>query len=229
MKTIGILGGMSWESTVIYYTKLNQYVKETMGSEHSAKMLLYSFDYHELEVLLEKNDWTSIEMRLIKEAKALETMGADCLLLGANTMHIAAHKVEQALKIPLIHIVKATREAVKNKGMKKVLLLGTMYTMQSDLYPNLFKEEEIEVVTPSKRNQASLHRIIYQELIKGNFLDASKQKVLEMIDQEDVDGVILGCTEIPLLIKQNDCQVPLLDTLELHVKAAVDFAIIKAK
>lgn len=229
MKTIGILGGMSWESTVVYYTKLNQYVKETMGSEHSAKMLLYSFDYHELEVLLEKNDWTSIEMRLIKEAKALETMGADCLLLGANTMHIAAHKVEQALKIPLIHIVKATREAVKNKGMKKVLLLGTMYTMQSDLYPNLFKEEEIEVVTPSKRNQASLHRIIYQELIKGNFLDASKQKVLEIIDQEDVDGVILGCTEIPLLIKQNDCQVPLLDTLELHVKAAVDFAIIKAK
>ena len=229
MKTIGILGGMSWESTVVYYTKLNQYVKETMGSEHSAKMLLYSFDYHELEVLLEKNDWTSIETRLIKEAKALETTGADCLLLGANTMHIAAHKVEQALKIPLIHIVKATREAVKNKGMKKVLLLGTMYTMQSDLYPNLFKEEEIEVVTPSKRNQASLHRIIYQELIKGNFLDASKQKVLEMIDQEDVDGVILGCTEIPLLIKQNDCQVPLLDTLELHVKAAVDFAINKAK
>lgn len=225
MKTIGILGGMSWESTVVYYTKINQYIKETVGPEHSAKILLYSFDYHELEVLLEKNDWTNIEARLIKEAKALETMGADCLMLGANTMHIAAYKVEQALNIPLIHIVKATREAVKNKGMKKVLLLGTMYTMQSDLYPNLFKEEGIEVITPSKRDQASLHRIIYQELIKGDFLDSSKQKVLEMIDQERVDGVILGCTEIPLLIKQSDCQMPLLDTLELHVKAAVDFAI----
>ena len=225
MKTIGILGGMSWESTVVYYTKINQYVKETIGPEHSAKILLYSFDYHELEVLLEENDWTNIESRLINEAKALETMGADCLMLGANTMHIAAHKVEQALKIPLIHIVKATRDAIKNKGMKKVLLLGTMYTMRSDLYPNLFKEEGIEVITPSKRDQASLHRIIYQELIKGDFLDSSKQKVLGMIDQERVDGVILGCTEIPLLIKQSDCQVPLFDTLELHVKAAVDFAI----
>ena len=225
MKTIGILGGMSWESTVVYYTKINQYTKEMMGPEHSAKILLYSFDYRELEVLLEANDWSSIETRLIKEAKTLETMNADCLMLGANTMHIAAHKVEQALKIPLIHIVKATRDTTKINGMKKVLLLGTMYTMQSDLYPKLFKEEGIEVITPSKRDQASLHRIIYQELIKGDFLNSSKQKVLEMIDQQSVDGVILGCTEIPLLIKQSDCQVPLLDTLELHVKAAVDFAI----
>lgn len=227
MKTIGLLGGMSWESTLIYYKKINEYVKLFAGESHSAKIVMVSFDYHELKVLLEQDDWASIETRLSEAALKLQAIGADCVLICANTMHIAAEALQKSLSIPLIHIAKVTAIEAKQQKMTRVLLLGTHYTMRSDLYPAIFKAHDIEVITPSKRDQGLIHRIIYQELIHGRFLAESKQKLLDVIHQEDVDGVILGCTEIPMLIQQADLDIPLLDTLDLQAKQAVLFALDK--
>lgn len=227
MKTIGLLGGMSWESTLIYYKKINEYVKQFAGNEHSASIVMVSFDYYELKVLLEQDDWPSIERRLSEAALKLQAMGADCVLICANTMHIAAQAVQKALSIPLIHIVQVTATEAKQQQMKRVLLLGTHYTMRSALYPSIFKAQDIDVITPSKRDQGLIHRIIYQELIQGQFLAESKQKLLAIIAKEDIDGVILGCTEIPMLIQQTDLDIPLLDTLDLQAKQAVLFALNK--
>jgi aspartate racemase len=221
MKTIGLIGGMSWESTTIYYKKINEYTKQMLGDSHSAQLLLYAYDYHELETLLEKNDWSSISKSLIEKATKLQSAGADFIVICANTMHIVADKITQNIQIPLLHIAEAVKKVAVDQHMKRVLLLGTMYTMQSTIYQNIFNENHIEVITPTQRDQALIHRIIYKELIKGKFLDDSRQKVIDIINKHDIDGVILGCTEIPLLIEQQDVQVPILDTLDIHAKTAV--------
>ncbi len=225
MKTIGLLGGMSYESTLEYYRLINQDIQKRLGGSHSAKILLYSFDYAELEQLLKLNDWKQIEDRLSQEGNKLKHAGADQIALCANTVHLVAKDVEKRVGLPLIHIAEATAQKVSEKGLKKVLLLGTIYTMGSTMYSDIFKQKKIDMITPSPRDQAFIHRTIYQELIRGLFKEESKNKFLDIInhifEEEKMDGVILGCTEIPLLIHQQDLELPLFNTLEIHVEKIV--------
>jgi aspartate racemase len=228
MKTIGLLGGMSWESTLEYYRLINLEVKSRFGGSHSAKILMYSFDYHELELLLEQDRWDEITKLLVYHGKKLKESGADVLVICANTMHIVANEVEKQVGLPLIHIAKATLNEVQNLGLKKVLLIGTMYTMKSTLYPDIFSDQDVSIITPDTRDQALIHRTIYKELILGIFTNESKENFIEIINKSKlmgVQGVILGCTEIPMLIQQQDLDIPLFNTMKVHVKAAVDFAI----
>ncbi|MBU1143424.1 MAG: amino acid racemase [Firmicutes bacterium] len=228
MKTIGMLGGMSFESTVDYYKEINEGVRNHLKGSHSARIIMYSFDYAELEVLLEKNMWDEVTNRLTEEAIKLKNQGADFLVLCANTMHIVADEVERRSGLKLIHIVQSTLAYTKEKKIKKVLLLGTLYTMQSDMYPNIFKEDQITVVTPNKVDQAFIHRTIYLELIRGIISENSKNRLLSIIKEhqkDGVEGVILGCTELPLLIKQSDLEIEVMNTLKLHAQAVVKYAI----
>lgn len=228
MKTIGILGGMSFESTTVYYQEINQLINKNLKSSHSAKILLYSFDYRELEILLEQNDWEKITHRLITQANKLKLAGADFLLIGANTMHIVADQIEEATQLKICHIVDATLENVKSLKLKKVLLLGTKYTMQSSIYQNRFEKQEIEVITPPTEDQDTIHDIIYNELILGDFKVSSKQKIIDIMKssmKHGVQGFILGCTEIPLLIHEEDVDAPIFNTLKLHAKQAVKWMI----
>jgi len=226
MKTIGLLGGMSYESTLEYYRLINQGIQRAMGGSHSAQILLYSFDYRELEVLLEKDHWQQIEDRLTEEGHKLKEAGADMIALCANTVHIVAKNVEKRVGLPLIHIAEATADKAIDKGLKKVLLLGTIYTMGSTMYKDIFKQKNIELITPSLRDQAFIHRVIYHELIRGIFNEGSRIKFLEIIhkieEESTIDGVILGCTEIPLLIEQKHIELPLLNTLEIHVEKMIE-------
>lgn len=228
MKTVGLLGGMSYESTLVYYQKINQEIQKIFGGSHSAKILMYSYDYAILEEILVKDQWNLIIDELVDKGLKLKQAGADFIVLCANTMHIVADEVEHQIGLPLLHIAKATRDYALDQNMKKVLLLGTTYTMNSSLYPQLFNEKEIVVITPSPREKAFIHRTIYHELIKGIYSFESKEKFLDIIShyqKENIDGVILGCTEIPLLIKQEDIHVPLLNTLDLHVKSIVQYMV----
>jgi len=228
MKTVGLLGGMSYESTLVYYQKINQDIQKRYGGSHSAQILMYSFDYARLETLLIEDKWDCIINELVDKGLKLKQAGADFIVLCANTMHLVADEVEKKVGLPLIHIAKATRTYAIEHKMKKVLLLGTTYTMNSPLYNNLFKEKEIEVITPSPREKALIHRTIYQELIKGIYLSESKQKFLDIISnyqKQHIDGVILGCTEIPLLIKQEDTETPILNTMDLHIDSIISYII----
>lgn len=224
MKTIGFLGGMSYESTVEYYKKINQLVQNELGGSHSARLVMYSFDYDELEKLLEKSDWNKITERLVEEGLKLKQAGASYLVLCANTMHIVADQVEKQVGLPLIHIAKVTMKYAFDHGYKKVLLLGTKYTMDHLMYPNIFKEKNIDIITPHHDEKALIHQTIYQELIRGQFLDKSRQKFIQIIKKYELKGieaVILGCTEIPLLIHQDDIELPILNTMDLHIKEIV--------
>jgi aspartate racemase len=220
MKTLAMLGGMSYESTLTYYQVINEVINQKMGGSHSAKIIMYSFDYAELESLLEKGEWQRIEDRLTEEALKLKACGADGFLLCANTMHLVADKVEKRVGLPLIHIAKETIKEVKAKGIQNVGLLGTMYTMQSDLYDKLAKAENITIVKPSPEQQMKIHDVIYKELIVGKMHDQSRRDLLAIIDSLEVDGVILGCTELPLLIREKDLDIARFDTLYLHAKKA---------
>jgi aspartate racemase len=228
MKTIGLLGGMSWESTLEYYRLINLEVKRQLGGSHSAKILMYSFDYHELELLLEQDRWDEITKLLVYHGKKLKESGAEILLICANTMHIVADEVEKQVGIPLVHIAKATLNQVKYLDLTNVLLVGTIYTMKSTLYPNIFSHQDVSVIVPDIRDQAMIHRTIYHELILGIFSNESKVKFIEVINKaklKGIQGVILGCTEIPMLIQQQDLDIPLFNTMEIQVKAAVDFSL----
>lgn len=227
MKTVGLLGGMSFESSLVYYQKINQSIQNIYGGSHSAKILMYSFDYAVLEKLLENHQWNQIIDELVDKGLKLKQAGADCIVLCANTMHLVADQVEEKIGLPLIHIAKATINYALKHQMKKVLLLGTSYTMDSSLYPHFFKQKEMEVITPSPEEKMFIHHTIYHELIKGIYQSSSKAKFLDIINHyhRQIDGVILGCTEIPLLIKQEDHKLPLLNTLDLHVDAIVKFMI----
>jgi aspartate racemase len=229
MKTIGLLGGMSWESTLEYYRLINLEIKNKLGGSHSAKILMYSFDYHELEKLLVENRWDDITALLIQAALKLKQAGAELLVICANTMHIVADQVEKATGLPLIHIVKSTLNQAKSLGLKKLALLGTMYTMESPLYPSIFHADGIEIILPSRRAMGMIHRTIYQELILGTLKESSRDQFLNTIHdlrKEGAEGVILGCTEIPLLIKSE--HLPdffVLDTMKIHAKDAAESAL----
>jgi len=229
MKTIGMIGGMSWESTVSYYKALNRGVKESLGESHSAKIWLYSVDFAEIKTLQHQGEWQKAAEILSAAAQKIEIAGADFLLICTNTMHKVASEVQAGISIPLLHIADITAEILIADGVTKVGLLGTQFTMDEDFYKGRVSEKYgIEVIVPEKPQQEIVHNIIYSELILGEIKDDSRQRYLEVIDQLYVQGaqaVILGCTEIALLVQQHHTEVPLYDTTEIHAAQAVKLAL----
>ena len=229
MKTIGIIGGMSWESTVTYYQLLNRMVRERLGGLHSAKILLASVDFEEIERLQRESKWREAGRQLGEIGRGLEAAGADFLLIATNTMHLCAPDVEAMVKIPLLHIGDATAQVVRRAGAKRVALLGTRYTMEQDFLKARLAAGGLEIVVPEAAERAEINRIIFDELCCGQVLEPSRayfRRVIERLAKEvHVEGVILGCTEIDLIVKQADSPVPVFDTTEAHAKAAVELAL----
>ncbi|MCB2220321.1 MAG: amino acid racemase [Bacteroidetes bacterium] len=226
MKTIGLVGGITWQSTLDYYRIINQETIRLLGGSHSARILLYSFDWEEINGLRNSGNFEKVGPRLAEEALRLESLGAGVILLCANTAHKFAGEVRQRLSVPLIHIADATGKEIMSKGLKKVLLLGTQYTMQERfISEKLEKEYRVDVVVPGDNDIREISRIIFEELVNAKFLHSSKKYLMELIHSTpDIDGVILGCTELPLVIKPEDTTLTLIDTTYLHAKAAVAFA-----
>ena len=229
MKTIGLLGGMSWESTQGYYRAINEGVKGKLGGLHSAELVLYSVDFQPIETLQHQGDWQGTADILAKAAIATEAAGAQCLLICTNTMHKVAEQVEQAVSIPLLHIADATAEVLLKQQIKTVGLLGTAFTMEQSFYKGRLTDKyDLSVIVPDSEDRAIVHRVIYEELCLGNTDPESKQsylKIIEKLAENGAEAVILGCTEIGLLVNQMDTTVPLLDTTMIHAQAAVDFAL----
>jgi aspartate racemase len=231
MKTIGLIGGMSWESTAIYYTMINRSVQQKLGGLHSAKLVLVNVDFAEIEALQMSEDWTKAAEILSKAAKSLQDAGADFFLICTNTMHIVANEVASSVSIPLLHIADATARELKNQNITRVGLLGTQFTMQQPFYKDRLRDQfAIEVIVPTAFEQQLIHQVIYDELCLGKILDVSRHQYIEVISglaKRGVQGVILGCTEIALLVQPQHTNVKLFDTTSLHVKTAVDFALLK--
>lgn len=228
MKTIGLIGGMSWESTTTYYQIINETVKEVLGGLHSAKCILYSVDFHEIEVCQAKGDWQRSAEILSDAAKALERAGADFIVICTNTMHKVMPEIQSVTQLPILHIAEMTAQTLKKQKITKVGLLGTKYTMQQDFYKQVIKEHDIEVVVPDEEDMVEINRIIYEELCKGIIKEASQKTYLEVMEKlkaQGADGIILGCTEIGLLVKQVDTSIPLFDTTIIHAKSAAMRAI----
>ncbi len=228
MKTIGIIGGLSWVSTVDYYRLMNETVNQRLGSVYSARIILYSVEFNEIKTLTFADDWAAIIKIITSIAKKLEAAGADCIVLGANTMHKIADEVQRAVSVPVIHIAMVTAAAIEKKHLHKVALLGTKYTMEFDFYPEKLAQKNITTIIPDEEDRKFLNDAIYNELGKNIFLPSTKEKFLTIIHklvEKGAEGVILGCTEIPLLIKQDDCTVPVFDTTLIHATAAIDFAL----
>lgn len=225
MKTIGLLGGMSWESTLSYYKIINEETKKALGKLHSAKIAMISVDFEPIEVLQHKGDWDGTAKILVQEAKNIQNAGADFLLICTNTMHKVAPQIENQIDIPILHIADSTGEALKNDCIKKVGLLGTAFTMQQDFYKNrLIEKFDLNVQVPNEEDTKIVHKIIYEELCLGKIEENSKNEYIRIIENLVKDGceaIILGCTEIGLLVQQKDASVPLYDTAEIHAKAAV--------
>lgn len=229
MKTIGLLGGLSWESTLEYYRTINRTVKERLGGLNSAKIVLYSVNFAELiEYDHHGKSKKAVEL-IINAAKSVESGGADCLLICTNTIHKMYKSVQKRIDIPILHIADAAAEKIKEKKLRKVGLLGTKPTMEMDFYKKrLTEKHDIETVIPEESDREIVHSIIFGELVLGKFLEKSKIKYLDIIKKlqsKGAEGVILGCTEIPLLIKQEDCKIPVFDTTTIHAQAAVNFAL----
>jgi len=228
MKTIGLIGGMSWESTLEYYRIINETIKEKLNKLHSAKIIMYSVDFEEIELLQHKGKWDELTSLMIEIAQRLEKAGADFIVICTNTMHKVAEDVEKSVEIPLLHIVDVTAEKIKAKGINKVGLLGTRFTMEDNFYRDRLRKHGIEAIIPSEKEREIVHSVIYNELCLGVIKESSREKFKEIIKnlaKRGAEGVILGCTEIPLLIKQGDIDLPLFDTTEIHAKASVDFAL----
>ena len=229
MKTIGMIGGMSWESTVSYYKALNRGVKEALGESHSAKIWLYSLDFEEIKTLQHQGEWQKAAKILSDAAQKIETAGADFLMICANTMHKVAEEVQAEISIPLLHIADVTADALVADGVTKVGLLGTQFTMGESFYKDRVSEKYgIEVIVPEKSQQEIVHNIIYAELIMGEIKDDARQRYREVRAQLHAQGaqaVILGCTEIALLVQQHHTKVPLYDTTDIHAAHAVKLAL----
>ena len=230
MKTIGLIGGTTWYSTIDYYRYINELVNNKLGGDETAKVILNSVNYGEIKKLTLKNDWDSIANIICTAARKTQAAGADCILLCANTMHHIADKVEQAITIPLIHIADATANEIKKADLKTVALLGTKYTMQLNFLKDRLLTHGINPLIPDEDGIEKVNAAIFNELGKGIILPETKQLFIKIINQlisQGAQGVILGCTEIPLLIKPADCSLPLFDTTFIHATAAVDFALAK--
>ncbi|MBZ9560121.1 MULTISPECIES: aspartate/glutamate racemase family protein [unclassified Modicisalibacter] len=229
MKTIGVLGGMSWESTQSYYRLLNEGVKARLGGFHSARVCLVSVDFADIETLQRAGDWDAAGRYLAASARQVEAGGADCLVLATNTMHCVAEAIETAIDIPLLHIADATGAALREAGIRRVGLLGTRFTMEQPFYRERLEQRHgIEVVVPDAEARQAVHDIIFQELVLGTIDDTSRERYLAIIDtlaSRGAEGVILGCTEIALLVQQAHTALPLFDTTDLHARAALAFAL----
>lgn len=230
MKTIGLIGGMSWESSAVYYDIINKTVKEKLGGHHSCDCLMYSVDFAVIEELQHKGDWDQLTRIMVDAAKRLERGGAELLVICTNTMHKMAPEVEQSISVPLVHLVDVVAGKIREKGLHRVALLGTRFTMEQDFYKGrLIEKHGIEVIVPDIAGIETVHRIIYSELVHGIIREESRQDYFAIIERlivRGAQGVILGCTEIPLLVKQEDCTVPVFDTTTLHAVAAVEAALL---
>jgi len=229
MKTIGLIGGMSWESSGEYYRLINEMVHERLGGFHSAESVMLSVDFAEIELMQREGRWEEMAQRLAKAAKSLESSGADFILLCTNTMHKVADEIQADMRVPLIHIADPTARRIRAEGLHKVGLLGTRYTMEEDFYKkHLVEEFGLEVIIPDAPEREVVHRVIFDELVLGKINPASKAEYMEIIEamvEKGAQGVILGCTEIGLLIHPEDARVPLFDTTRIHAEAAVEYAL----
>ena len=229
MKTIGLIGGLSWESSIEYYRIINQETQKRLGGLHSAKCLMHSFDFAEIESLQEAGDWEAATGLMIAAARSLAGAGADCIVICSNTMHRMADDVAAAVEQPLIHIADATAEIILEDGLGTVGLLGTRYTMEQDFYKGRMMERfGLQVLIPDAGGRKTVHRVIYDELVRGLIKPQSRaryQGVIERLQADGAEAVILGCTEIGLLIKPDDCPIPSYDTTYLHALAAVEWAL----
>jgi aspartate racemase len=229
LKTIGLVGGMSWESTLEYYRIINEKVKEKLGGFHSAKIVLYSVDFAEIEMLQHRGEWDRASVILAEAFRAVERAGADVALLCTNTMHKVFDEIQKAVRMPLIHIADVTGEAVKAKGLARLGLLGTRFTMEQEFYKGkLVRDYGLDVLVPDEADRQMIHGILYNELCLGTVKEASREvfrKIIARLEARGAQGIILGCTEIPLIVAQKDYALPLFDTTALHAEAAVEFAL----
>ncbi len=229
MKTIGLIGGLSWESSVEYYRIINQTVREKLGGLHSAQCLMYSVDFAEIEAFMQRGEWESVTQRMIEAGQHLKHGGAEFILICSNTMHKMAGAVEQAVSMPLLHIVDPTAEAIQARGFSTVALLATGYTMEQDFYTGRLSEKYgLNVLIPNQEQRKDVHRIIFEELVVGVIKPESRvryQEIIADLAAQGAQAVILGCTEIGLLIKPEHSVLPTFDTTLLHAQAAVDFAL----
>lgn len=229
MKIIGLIGGMSWESTVPYYRQINEIIKDRLGGLHSAKIVLYSIDFYDIEQLQQSGDWDAAGIILAKAARSLEAAGSDFLVLCTNTMHKVAPAIEASVTIPLLHIADPTAVKIRQAGFSTVGLLGTRFTMEQSFYRDrLSKRHGLQVIVPDKKDRDTIHRIIYEELCLGVVLPESRAKyrrIMENLASQGAEAIVLGCTEISLLVNQQDSTVPLFDTTTIHAQAAAEKAL----
>jgi aspartate racemase len=229
MKTIGLIGGMSWESSLVYYNLINKKVKEILGGFHSSKSIMVSVDFDEIQKLQHQGDWDTLDAIMVKSAKQLEIAGADIIILCTNTMHLCSNKIIENTTIPFLHIANATGEEIIKREIKKVALLGTKFTMEKDFYKNILIEDfGIEVIIPTQEERNKVHDIIYNELVHGQINADSMEvykDVINNLEKRGAEGVILGCTEIPLLISKSDVRIPVFDTTKIHAEKAVEWAL----
>jgi aspartate racemase len=229
VKTIGLIGGMSWESSIEYYRIINEATKARLGGLHSAKSLMFSVDFADIETLQHQGKWAEAAEMLIHAAKSLEHGGADFMVLCTNTMHKLADDIQASVQIPLLHIADATAQRVKDSGIRRIGLLGTRFTMEEDFYKGrLAQKYGLDVIVPDPEEREIVHRVIYDELVLGQIRQRSKEQYMRIIQgmvAQGAEGVILGCTEIGLLIHEQDSQVPLFDTTRIHAEAAVEYAL----
>lgn len=229
MKTIGLIGGMSWESSIEYYRIINEEVRARLGGLHAAKSLMYSVDFAAIEQLQHSGDWDTLTDEMVAAAKRLERGGADFVLLCTNTMHKTAVAIEQNSNIPLLHIADATAERIKASGIQKIGLLGTKFTMEQAFYKGrLSRQHGLNVIVPNDADRQIVHDVIYNELCLGSIQDSSRheyRRIMARLIEQGAEGIILGCTEITLLVNQADCSVPQFDTTQIHAKTAVAWAL----
>ncbi|MFW9829094.1 MAG: aspartate/glutamate racemase family protein [Candidatus Thorarchaeota archaeon] len=229
MKLLGLIGGMSWENTIEYYRIINEMVKSRLHGWNSARIILYSVNFEEILSLQNQQKWDKIAEIMINISKKLELAGSSAIVICSNSMHKIAKNIEEKIKIPLIHVVDATAKVIIEKKINKVGLLGTKFTMEGGFYKERLKNKyNIDTIIPDQEEREYIHKIIYTELAQNIILNPTKQRILEIIKNlkfQGVTGVILGCTELPLIIKSNDVEIPLFDTLKIHLKAAIDFAL----
>ncbi len=230
MRTIGIIGGMSWESSQEYYRIINQTVKAQLGGYHSADCLMYSVDFHDVEQMQMAGDWDGLGQMMADAAQRLENGGADCVVLATNTMHKLTDNIEAAVDIPFLHIADATAKRIKQAGITSIGVLGTRFTMEDDFYAGRLRDKHgLNVVVPDETGRHRVHEVIYNELVLGEINEQSRQDYIEIISrmaqQDSAQGVILGCTEIGLLIQQEHTPLPVFDTTRIHAEHAVDFAL----
>ncbi|MCJ7717673.1 MAG: aspartate/glutamate racemase family protein [Anaerolineales bacterium] len=229
MKTIGLIGGMSWESSIEYYRIINQVTQKELGGVHSAKIVLVSLDFAEIEELQNKGDWEEATRIMVDAARLVEKGGADLILICTNTMHLMAEEIQGKIKIPLLHIADATARAVKQKNIITIGLLGTRFTMEKEFYRGrLETHHQLNVLIPEQEQREMIHRVIYDELVRGIINDSSRkiyQDVIKSLVERGAQGIILGCTEIGLLVKPEDVPIPVFDTMEIHALSAVEAAL----